>query len=230
MIRSAWQRRLAILALVVAITTPLVAQDGQELDARYSDEIRAHTTDARFLTPVVEVLPASSSVPTPLDFHGYIAGAEGHLTYAADVHAYMRAVADSSPRVEVFRMGETEEGRERILVVAGSDESIANLDRYREITARLADPRSLTDEEAAELIGRGKAIYWATGGLHSPETGSPEMLMELIYRFAADERPIFNEIRDNLIFMSTPVVEVDGRERIIDIMRYRAANPGKGRP
>jgi hypothetical protein len=230
MIRSAWQRRLAILTLVVAITTPLVAQDGQELDAHYSDEIRAHTTDARFLTPVVEVLPASSSVPTPLDFHGYIAGAEGHLTYAADVHAYMRAVADSSPRVEVFRMGETEEGRERILVVAGSNESIANLDRYREITARLADPRSLTDEEAAELIGRGKAIYWATGGLHSPETGSPEMLMELIYRFAADERPIFNGIRDNLIFMATPVVEVDGRERIIDIMRYRAANPGKAAP
>ena len=230
MIGSRWQPRFAVLTLVIAVVAPAMAQDGTELDARYGAEIRAHTTDEKFLTPIVEVLPASNTVPTPLDFHGYIAGAEGHLTYAADVHSYMRAVADASPRVQVFRMGETEEGRERVLVVAGSDESMANLDRYREITARLADPRHLTDEEAAELIGRGKAIYWATGGLHSPETGSPEMLMELIYRFAVDERPIFDEIRDNLIFMATPVVEVDGRERMIDIMRYRAANPGKAAP
>ena len=230
MIRSRWQLRLVILALTLAPTAPVVAQDGQVLDDVYGNDIRTHTTDEKFLTPIVEVLPASSTVPTPLDFHGYIAGAAGHLTYAADVHAYMRAVAEASPRVQVFSMGQTEEGRERLLVVAGSDESMANLDRYREITARLADPRNLTDEEAAELIGRGKAIYWATGGLHSPETGSPEMLMELIYRFAADERPIFNEIRDNLIFMATPVVEVDGRERMIDIMRYRAANPGLAAP
>ena len=82
----------------------------------------------------------------------------------------MRAVAEASPRVTVMSMGMSEEGRERLLVVAASEETIANLDRYREITARLADPRGTTDEEAAELITEGKAIYWATGGLHSPET------------------------------------------------------------
>lgn len=220
-----------LLGLAAAASAAAAApQQAQAIDERYSALIRDNTTGPEFLTPIVDMLPASESVPTPLDFHGYIAGAEGHLTYAADVHAYMRAVADASPRVKVFTMGLTEEGRERLLVVAGSEESIANLDRYRQITARLADPRGLNDEEAAELIGQGKAIYWATGGLHSPETGSPEMLMELIYRLAVEERPVFQEIRDNVIFMATPVVEVDGRERIIDIMRYREVNPGKAAP
>lgn len=220
---------LARAASTQALLDPDLAYD-QPIDEAYTEEIRRHTTDPAFLTPVVDALPASDTVPTPLEHHGYIAGAEGHLTYAADVHAYMRAVAEASPRVSVMSMGMSEEGRERLLVVAASEETIANLERYREITARLADPRNTTDAEAAELITEGKAIYWATGGLHSPETGSPEMLMELVYRFAADERPVFDTIRDNVIVMITPVVEVDGRERIIDIMRYREANPGKPTP
>ncbi len=202
----------------------------QAVDERYTALIHDNTTDPKFLTPIVDSLPASESVPSPLDFNGYIAGQEGHLTYAADVHAYMRAVADNSPRVAVVPMGMTEEGRERILVITGSKESIANLERYKQISARLADPRHITDAQAEALIGEGKAIYWATGGLHSGETGPPEMLMELVYRMAVDERPIFNEIRDNVIFIITPVVEVDGRERIVDVTRYRAANPGKGAP
>lgn len=229
--RSVCIALLGALLFAAASGSPIVAASSQQaIDERYTALIHDNTTDPKFLTPIVEMLPASDSVPTPLDFHGYIAGAEGHLTYAADVHAYMRAVANASPRVKVFSMGLTEEGRERLLVVAGSEESIANLDRYRQITARLADPRTLSDQEAAELIGQGKAIYWVTGGLHSPETGSPEMLMELIYRFAVDERPIFQEIRDDLIFMATPVVEVDGRERMIDIMRYRQSHPDKLAP
>jgi hypothetical protein len=71
---------------------------------------------------------------------------------------------------------------------------------------RLADPRRTSEAEAAEIISRVKPMYWATGAIHSSETGSPEMLMELTYRLAVDEGEFIRAIRDNLIVMITPVV------------------------
>jgi hypothetical protein len=209
------------LALLLVLATAALAQD----DTAYTDAIRKFTTEPRFLTELVDHLPASDTVPSPLKFNGYIAGAEGHLTYAADVHRYMRALEAASPRVKVFSIGKSEEGREMIVAAIANEETIASLDRYREITRKLADPRKLNDADAHALIASGKPFYWVTGALHSPETGSPEMLMELAYRLAVEDTPYIRAIRDNIIVLITPVLEVDGRERQVDLWRYRAANP-----
>jgi hypothetical protein len=211
------------LALALLLATTLSAQ--QPNDEPYTNEIRKQTTDPRFLTELVDHLPASDTVPTPLKFHGYIAGAEGHLTYAEDVYRYMRALEAASPRVKVFGVGQSEEGREFVVVAIASEETIANLDRYREITRQLADPRNLKDEDARALIADGKPMYYLTGAMHSTETGSPEMLMELAYRLAVEETPFIRSIRDNVITLITPVLEVDGRNRQVDLWRYRRANP-----
>jgi hypothetical protein len=194
-------------------------------DAPYTDAIHRETTEPRFLTELVDHLPASATVPSPLAHHGYIAGAEGHLTYAADVVKYLRAVEAASPRVKVFSIGKSDEGREMVLAAISDEATIAHLDRYREITARLADPRRLTDADAKALVAAGRPMYWATGAMHSPETGSPEMLMELAYRLAVEETPFVRAIRANTIVLITPVLEVDGRERQVDLWNYRKANP-----
>src|SRR5262249_27339141 len=141
------------------------------------------------------------------------------------VYRYMRAVEAASPRVKVFSIGKTEEGREMIAVAVSDEKTIANLNRYREITAQLADPRKITDAQAQALVTEGKPIYYTTGTIHSPETGSPEMLMELVYRLAVEDTPAIRHIRDNVIFLTTPVLEVDGRARQVDLSRYRAQNP-----
>ena len=219
-------RMTRALILLLLLAAPAFAQN----DERYTNDIRRFTTEPRFMTELVDHLPASATVPTPLAFHGYVAGAEGKLTYAEDVHRYMRAVDEASPRVKVFSIGKSEEGREMIVVAISSEETIANLDRYREITRRLSDPRKLGDEEARRLVAEGKPIYYATGALHSPETGSPEMLMELTYRLAVEETPFVKAIRDNVIVLLTPVVEVDGRNRQVDLWRYREANPNRPTP
>src|SRR5437667_9026020 len=117
-----------------------------------------------------------------------------------------------------------------ILVAVSSEETIANLDKYRDITRRLADPRKTADAEAQGLIADGKPMYYATGAMHSPETGSPEMLMELAYRLAVEESPLVRKIRDNAIVLITPVVEVDGRDRQLDLSRWRDANPNRPVP
>jgi len=216
--------RLA-LALLLAATTAFAQNDPE-----YTEAIRRNTTEARFMTELVDHLPASATVPTPLKFHGYIAGQEGKLTYAEDVYRYMRALEAASPRVKVFSIGKSEEGRELIVVAIASEETIANLDRYREITRRLADPRKLSADEARALIAQGKPIYYATGAMHSPETGSPEMLMELAYRLAVEETPFIQSIRENVITLITPVLEVDGRNRQVDLWRWREANKGVPTP
>ncbi len=215
-------------ALLILLATTAFSQ--QQNDADYTRQIKQFTTGPEFITEMVDHLPASAKVPTPLKFFGYIAGAEGHLTYSEDVNRYMRALEATSPRVKVFSIGKSEEGREMIAVAVGADESIAHLDRYRDITRRLADPRSLSDDDASDLIAEGKPIYYITGSIHSPETGSPEMLMELAYRLAVEESPLVRRIRDKAIVLITPVVEVDGRDRQLDLSRWRDANPNRPVP
>jgi hypothetical protein len=139
------------LGLLLLLATSLHAAD----DADYTRQIRQFTTGPQFTTEMVDHLPASDRVPTPLKFLGYIAGAENHLTYAEDVYRYMRAVEAASPRVKVFSIGRTEEGREMIAVAVSNEETIANLNRYRDITAQLADPRKITDAQAQTLIAEG---------------------------------------------------------------------------
>ena len=130
----------ALLALTGAFA-PATAQ--QPLDEEYTALIREFTTETFFSTPLVDHLPFSETVPTPLDHLGHISGAPDILSYPDEVHGYMRALAAASPRVEVFTIGTSEEGREMILVVISSDETIAALEEKQGRAARLGGTPAL---------------------------------------------------------------------------------------
>ena len=119
----------------------------------------------------------------------------------------------------------SEEGREMLVVAVSDEANLAKLDRYKEITARLADPRGLSDADAQKLIAEGKPIYWADGSIHSPETGAPEMLMELAYRLAVEDTPFIEKIRKDSIVLITPIVEVDGHDRMVDVYMQHKKHP-----
>ena len=197
----------------------------------YSKKIREYTTAPYFMTELVDHLPKSSKVPSPDKVLGYVVGTPNKLTYTKDIYRYYNELAKTSPRVRIFKAPEkSEEGKEQILLVIGEETALSRLDRYKEITAKLADPRKISDAEAQQLIGDGKVFYWASGSIHSPETGSPEMLMEMAYRLAVEESPFVQAIRKNVVVLITPVLEVDGRDRMVDVYNYRKANPGKNAP
>ena len=183
------------------------------------------------MTELVDHLPLSDKVPSPDKVLGYIVGTPNKANLYKGPLSVLSRAAKSSPRVRIFSAPErSEEGREQILIAVGDEAALAKLDRYKEITAKLADPRRVKDAEAQSLIGEGKAFYWLSGSIHSPETGSPEMLMELAYRLAVEESPFIQAIRKNVIVMITPVLEVDGRDRMVDVYNYRKANPTKNAP
>ena len=214
---------LALALILGSAAAPAAAQ--QKVDEEYTKMIREFTTDPHFATKYVDHLPAAEGVPTPLEVLGRIAGARDVVSYSHEVYKYLRALAAATPRVKIFEYAKTEEGRDWILVAVSDEETIRNLDKYREINARLADPRKLAEAEARELIKQAKPVYWATGGMHAGETGSVEMLMELAYRVAVDESPFIKTIRDNAIVLITPILDVDGRDKQVDIAMAPRKDP-----
>ncbi|HEY5839085.1 MAG TPA: M14 family zinc carboxypeptidase [Pyrinomonadaceae bacterium] len=204
----------------------------QPTDEEYTRKIAEYTTEKFFNSPLTDYLPTSPNVPTPKAVLGDVAGAPGKLPYSEEVYRYMRMLEKASPRVKVFSIGTTEEGREMIAVAIASESLLARLDENRARLNKLADPRTinLNDADADRLVADTFPIYYITGTIHSTETGSPTALMELAYRLAVDESPYIKAIRDGMVTLITPVVEVDGRDRMVDVYNWHLANPGKNWP
>jgi len=204
----------------------------QPVDEAYTAAIRRYTTDPQFSSPLVDYLPASPTVPTPMKTLGVIAGAPDVLPYAEDVYAYFRLLAASSPRVKVVTIGHSEEGRETIAVAIADEKLLADQKANDARLAALADPRKigLDDAKAKALIQQSVPVYYITGTIHSTETGAPTALMELAYRLAVDDAPYIKNIRSKMITLITPVVEVDGRDRMVDIYNWHKAHPGEEWP
>jgi Zinc carboxypeptidase len=189
----------------------------QQMDEDFAKSQKEWTTRPEFSSPLVDHLPKSSGgVPSPKDILGYHVGAPKKLTYYADILKYYQALAAKSARVRIMNVGKTDEGRECVVVVVASEDSIKNLETYRGYLGQLADPRKISDAQAREIIAKAKPIYHVMGGLHSAETGPSEMLMELAYRLATEDTPLIKKIRDNVIVTITPAAEPDGRDRYVD--------------
>ena len=186
------------------------------VDETSTADIHRYTTEPRYLTPMVSFVPEHPTVPSPRDFLGYTVGTEGKLTHPREEEAYFEALSTASPNVTLLSMGVTEENRNMMLVVISSAENLSRLDEWKGYTRALADPRDVSEAQAREIAAKAKPIMHITAGLHSPETGPPEMVMELAYRLAVSMHPDIVEIRDNVIFLITPITEVDGRARVIE--------------
>lgn len=207
---------LAMFAMLASLAAPVGAQQAQQIDEEYTRLIKQNLRDPRITTELVDHLPASSTVPTPLKFHGRIVGHPGELTYARDIHRYFEALAKASPRAKYWTIGKSEEGRDMAVLAIADEATIRDLDKYKGYLSQLTDPRRTTDAEARQVIAQAKPIYWLTSGMHSPETGGPETLQELAYRLIVQETPYVQTIRSNVITFITPVIEVDGREKHVD--------------
>jgi len=232
---------IAVLFVASIAAAPLVSQQlnsnfdrdpAQPIDQQYSDQIHKYTTDPSFLSPLVSYLPASKTVPTPAKVLGDVSGAPDMLPYAEDVYKYFRLLESSSPCVKVVTIGHSEEGREMIAVAIADPALLAGAKANDARLAKLADPRTikLDDTAARQLVDESYPVYYITGTIHSTETGAPTALMELAYRLAVDDAPYIKFIRSHMIVLITPVVEVDGRDRMVDLYKWHKAHPNQMYP
>lgn len=198
----------------LSLSLPTSAQ--QEIDKESTKLIKEYTTDERFLNPLIDHIPESDTIPSPREVLGYVVGTPKKLTYYADMIRYLKALADSSENVELIPIGKTNLGRMMYIVVIASEETIANLEKYKTYIAQLSDPRKTPEAKAKEIIAQAKPMYFVSCNLHSWETGSAEMSLELAYRLAVSEHPFIKTIRDKAIVIITPCLEPDGHDTFTD--------------
>ncbi len=218
---------LAVATGAVPLADPFDSAQGQQTkgraaavqadDAEYAAWVKQATTKPEFMSPLVDHLPRKAGVPTPKDVLGYQVGAEKKLTYWADQQKWYRALEKALPgRVKTSVVGKTEEGREIMVVYITSDANLKNLEQNRQNMRRIADPRGLSAADAQKIIATTKPQYHLSAGLHSGETNTSEMLMELAYRIAVSDEPYIQQIRDNVIVSMVPTTDIDGRDRYVD--------------
>jgi hypothetical protein len=233
-LRSPLPRFAFAVALLAFVTVPADRPSAQTrqapakppaIDEEYTALIKKHLQDPRISTELVDHLPASSTVPSPLKFLGRIVGTPGELTYSKDINRYYDALDKASDRIAVWNIGKSEEGRDMVVLAVADEATIKQIEKFKGMTAALTDPRKTTEAQAQQLIKTARPIYWITSGMHSTENGGPEMLLELPYRLAVGETPLIQQIRNNVITLMTPVIEVDGREKQVDTYYFNKKRP-----
>lgn len=208
--------RVISACLFLLFTINTVAQTPDIPEPGSVEAIAAATTDPHYVSPWVSYVPQSTAVPSPEKFFGRIMGAPGELVGTAKAYGYARALAQASPRVRVFTIGRSEEGRDILLLAIADEAGIRDLDRLKAATATLSDPRRTDAAVADKLIPTARPIYYFNAALHSDETGSTEAVLELAYRLAVSEQPMIKNIRQQLVVLINPISNPDGRDKMVD--------------
>lgn len=172
---------------------------------------------------------AFADVTPPEKFLGFRAGADYHLASYAQAVGYFRLLEKESPRLKVFEMGKTGMGRSMIYAVIASDDTMKNLERYRDISRKLALAEGLTDDQARNLAAEGKAVVWIDVGIHASECAPAQHALQLAYDLITAEDAETKLIRDNTILLLV-FANPDGMEMIADWYQKNIGTPFETAP
>ena len=170
------------------------------------------------------------SPPSPDTFLGHKVGADRKLAPWPKVIEYLRLVDAASDRVSIESAGTSTLGNDMPVVVLTSEANQRNLDRYREISRRLADPAGLSEDEARALVAEGKAIALVTCTIHSSEVGSTQMAMEFVHDVATTSDPAMLSWLDDAILLLMPSINPDGQVMVVDWYNKNLGTPYEGGP
>lgn len=177
--------------------------------------------------PLLTLLLAG--LPSPEVHLGYRPGADFRLANWEEVASYYRALDAASPRVALSVLGETTEGRPFLAATISSEETIDDLGTHREHQRKLADPRLISGEEEADRIASAsKPVVLITCTIHSTETASTFMAMELAHWLARGEDPKARELLENVIVILVPSVNPDGVDKVAKWYERTKGKPWEG--
>jgi hypothetical protein len=163
---------------------------------------------------------ATAQVPTPVSVLGRNPGDDFYLADYDDAIRYFHALAASSDRIKMFKVGKSTRGEEFEIAVISSPENLARLDEYKSIARKLADSRSLTDAQARELARTSKVIVHIDGGLHSDEVAGGQHSIQLAYKLvSAQGDPQIDAILNNVILVLWPTINPDGQNMVVSWYR-----------
>ncbi len=168
----------------------------------------------------------AADIPAPAAHLGYQAGADFHLAPWAVVAEYFRKVDAASDRVAVRELGKTTEGRPYLMAIISSPETIRDRKTYQDLQHRLSDPRVAGQ---ATRSAQSKAVVVITCSIHSIETASTFMAMELLHELATRDDPATREVLDKTILLLVPSANPDGVDKVAPGTSGRRGIRGKAR-
>lgn len=152
---------------------------------------------------------------SPKQFFGHDIGADYVLPNYTQLHEYFIKVAQESDRVMLDTIGLTEEGRPQIMAIISSPANLRNLDRYKEISTKLAKAEGIDSATAAALSQEGKAVIWIDGGLHATEVLGAQQLIETLWQLSSRTDAETVRILDDVIILLAHA-NPDGMEMVSD--------------
>lgn len=167
----------------------------------------------------------AGSITTPKEFFGFNVGDDYQEVNYTKAVAYWKKLATETDRMKLVDIGKTEMGKTQWMVIISAPENMQQLDRYREISARLARAKDLDDAEAHRLAAEGKAVVWIDGGLHADETVGFQQLVQSIYEMVSSNDPETMRLLHDTIGLYVPI-NPDGVELVSDWYN-RIATPDK---
>ncbi len=158
---------------------------------------------------------SAQTVTTPQQQFGHDIGADYQLPNYQRFTAYWQKLDRESDRMRVVEIGKTAEGRPQLMAIITSPENHRKLDRYREISRRLALAEGLSDEQARALAREGKAVVWIDGGLHATEVLGAQQLMETVYQLVSRSDPETLRFLNDCIILAVHA-NPDGHDLVAD--------------
>jgi hypothetical protein len=142
----------------------------------------------------------AQNIPSPKSHFGFDIGDDYQLANFTQTEAYFKKVAAASDRVKMVEIGKTEYGRSQPMMIVTAPANFEKLDRYKEISQRLAHAE-ISKEEAEKLSVEGKPVIWIDGGLHANEVVGPHQLIETLYQLASRNDAETMKILDEVIIL-----------------------------
>ena len=162
----------------------------------------------------------AQSIPTPESVLGHKPGDDFYLANYDESRAYFEKLAAASDRIKLINVGKTTRGLDWEIAIISSPANLAKLDRYKEISQKLAHGRGLDDAAAKALAREGKAIVHIDGGLHSTEVAGAQQSIALAYKLVSSQGdPDVDAILDNVILMLWPTLNPDGQNEVVSWYR-----------
>ncbi|MBV9241479.1 MAG: hypothetical protein JO314_05675 [Acidobacteria bacterium] len=170
-----------------------------------------------------------AQVPSPQSVLGFHPTDDKTFASWEQITDYFARLDKASNRVTVKEIGKTTNGKPLIVAFISSPENIKNLEKYRRISAKLADPRSVaSDAEREDLIKNGKTIVSIACSIHSTEAVAAQMSMNLAYELATANDADTKEILDNSILLLIPSSNPDGVDIVGDWYRKTLGTKSEG--
>ncbi|HSK73960.1 MAG TPA: M14 metallopeptidase family protein [Pyrinomonadaceae bacterium] len=159
----------------------------------------------------------AQKVPAPVDVLSFTPGDNRKLASWMQVVEYFKKLDAASDRMQFQEIGKSTMGAPFVYAAISTPANLKNLEKYKEINKKLADPRLIksNDKTAQALIKQGKTIVLITCGIHSTEVGSTLSSMLIAHRLASSNEPEIQKILDNTIILLVPSLNPDG----VDIVK-----------